>query len=85
MHLLFCSFLHKGFVLKQHAASLCNSYPAFSPGVSVESMWCSHTIVLTQLQFGVIPVLILSVRSDLHIVKSSPCNFGSNAVEFGYK
>ena len=30
---------------------------AFSVGISLKSKWCNHTVVLTQLQLGRIPVL----------------------------
>ena len=37
--------------------SLCSFYLAFSPGVSLESTWCSHTVVPTQLQLGRMSIL----------------------------
>ena len=36
------------------------------PSVLSESNWCNHTVVMTWLQFGRIP--ILSERSDFHMV-----------------
>ena len=41
--------------LKQYAPSLYSFF--FSPGVSLESKGCNHTIVLIQLNFGKIPAL----------------------------
>ena len=38
------------FFSKQHAASLCSSHLTFSLNISLEFMWCNHTIVLTQPQ-----------------------------------
>ena len=35
---------------KQHVILLCSSYQAFSPCVFSASMWCIHTVVLTQTQ-----------------------------------
>ena len=37
---------------KQHAASLCCSYLAFSQGALLKSKWYSHTLVLIQFQLG---------------------------------
>ena len=41
---------------------------AFSSSVSLESMLCSHTVVLTRLQLERISLFILSKRSDFHMV-----------------
>ena len=30
-----------------HSADSCSSYLAFSPGISLESEWCKHIVVLT--------------------------------------
>ena len=38
---------------KQHATSLCSSHLASSSGISLKSKWCSHTLVLTRLQFRI--------------------------------
>ena len=44
-----CCFLDS---FKQHAAFLCISYVAFSPGILFTFMRCSHIVVLTQTQHG---------------------------------
>ena len=54
---------------KQHAATLCSSHLAFSPSVSLESEWCNHTVVLTRLQLGRIPILFHQ-RSNFHMVNN---------------
>ena len=51
---------------KQCTTFLCSSHLDFSPIVSLESKRYNHTIVLTQLQLGRIPVF-LSTRSDFHM------------------
>ena len=42
--------------LKQLTASLCSSHLVFSPSLSSKSRWCDHTVVVTRLQLGRIPV-----------------------------
>ena len=42
---------------KQQTLSLCNSYLPFSPNALLNSLWCSHPIVLTWQQLRRIPVL----------------------------
>ena len=42
---------------KQHAAFRCSSHQAFSLRISLESKWCNHTVVRTQLQFERNPFL----------------------------
>ena len=51
----------------QHATSLCGLHLAFSPGISLESKWCNHTVILTWLQLERIPILFYQ-RSDFHMV-----------------
>ena len=38
-------------------ASLCNFHLAFSPSILLRFRWCSHSVVLTWLQRGRIPIL----------------------------
>ena len=45
-----------GFI-QNNTAFLCSSHVAFSLYVLLVSMWCIHTIVLTQLQLGKNPIL----------------------------
>ena len=52
---------------EQHVTSLCTSHLAFSPGILLKFKWCDHTIVLSQLQFGKIPILFHQ-RSEFHMV-----------------
>ena len=52
---------------KQYAVSSCSSNLTFSPGISLKSKWCNHTIVLTQLQLRRILILFYQ-RSNFHMV-----------------
>ena len=49
--LLFCEVLLPGFVRRRYTGSLCSFYQAFSPIVSLKTVWYSHTIIRTWLQF----------------------------------
>ena len=49
-----------------------SSYLAFSRSVLLASMWCIHTVVLTQTQLGRNPFFILPDRSDFHIIFTNP-------------
>ena len=46
-----------------HTASLCSSNLAFCQSALLKSRWCSHTIVLTQLQFGWNPILFYQISN----------------------
>ena len=52
---------------KLYTAFLGSSHQVFFPSFLLESMWCSHTVLLTQLQFIRIPVLFYQ-RSDFHMI-----------------
>ena len=52
---------------KQHAASLCNSYLAFSLVFLSESRWYIHTVVQMWLQLGKNPILFYQ-RPDFHLI-----------------
>ena len=54
---------------KPHATSLCMAHQAFSQSVSLESKWCRHTIVLTRLEPGRIP--ILPYQRDMQLVMAN--------------
>ena len=47
---------------------VCTSHLTFSTIVSFVSWWCNHTIVVTQLQHGRIPVSFLLNRSDFSMI-----------------
>ena len=52
---------------KQHVALLCSSHLAFSLCILLASMWCIHTVLLTQPQLGK-PHFILSDISESHMI-----------------
>ena len=61
---------------KQRVTFECISHLVFFSGIVLESEWCSHTVVLTRLQYGRIPVFIISEIRFLYdclTVNSSPC------------
>ena len=50
------------FSSKQHVAFFYSSHLAFSPYVLLASIWCIHTVVLTQSQIGKNPVLFYLIN-----------------------
>ena len=54
---------------KQHTEFLCSSDLTFSPGISLKSMWCIHTVILTQPQLGRNPTLFYQ-WSDFHMINN---------------
>ena len=55
---------------KQLTVSLCSSNLAFSPGISLESKWCNHMVVLTKLQLGIIPFIL--IRDQISMITNLP-------------
>ena len=56
---------------KMPATFLCSSHVAFTIGVSLESKWCNHTVVMTRLYLARIPVLFYQKeRSDFHTIEN---------------
>ena len=53
----------------RHATSLNNSHLAFSPYISLESWWCSHTIIVTWLQLERI-LLLFYQRLNFHTINN---------------
>ena len=53
---------------KQHAAFLCSFHQSFPPCILLKFKWCNHTVVLTWLELGRIPILFLSKGLHSHIV-----------------
>ena len=65
LQLLFCQMLLPDLFKTTFLFSSCL---AFSPYVLLESKWCNYTVILTWLQLGSIPVLILSEGFDFYLL-----------------
>ena len=70
VELLFCKLMLPGYVQKCYVQFLSSFRLSFSPCVSFESRWPIHSVVPTQLLLGKKPRLILSERSDFHLIEN---------------